>query len=389
MSSAPPTVPALFLAALKLGCTSFGGPVAHLAHFRREYVERRGWIGAAAFDELVALCQFLPGPASSQTGFGLGYRLRGWAGGLAAWAGFTLPSAALMLGFALGLARLEETAGTGWLHGLKLAAAAVVAHAVVALARAHATDVARAGIAAAAAAMLLLLEFPAEQVAVLAGGGLVGLALRRGRATEAPTAAGPDRRSGLAPLLAFLVLLALFPIAAARTGDPLLELADTCYRAGALVFGGGHVVLPLLAEDLVGPGGLTPDRFLAGYGAAQALPGPLFTFATYLGAVRSGPVGALVATVAIFLPGLLLVAGTVPIWERVRRHVTAQAALAGANAAVVGLLAAALVDSVSVPAREDGGSAALALAAFLALQFTRCPSWAVVGGCAVAGALLR
>lgn len=389
MSPVPPTVPAIFLAALRLGCTSFGGPVAHLAYFRRDYVERRRWISEADYAELVALCQFLPGPASSQTGFGIGYRLRGWAGGGAAWLGFTLPSAVLMVGFALGLDRLGEFAGSGWLRGLKVAAAAVVAHAVLAMWRSLAPDLVRSALVLAAAGTLLVADGPALQVAVIATGALAGLVLGRAPVPEAP-APGPaeGRKSALAPFLLLLGLLAALPVAAGITGSPLLGIADACARAGALVFGGGHVVLPLLERELVAPGLVTPEQFLAGYAAAQAVPGPLFTFAGYLGAVVAGVPGGLVALAALFLPGLLLVPATLPVWAELRRRPAAAAAMRGANAAVVGLLLAALVSPIGTSVLTDLQSVLVALAALAALHVPRVPAWAVVLACAATGPLL-
>jgi len=380
----PPTLAQLFFAALRLGCTSFGGPIAHLAYFRREYVEQRRWITAEDYAELVALCQFLPGPASSQTGFGVGYRLRGWAGGIAAWLGFTLPSAVLMIAVALGLARLGDLSGTAWLHGLKLAAVAVVAHAVLALWRAHAADVPRTLLALAVAAALVVLPGPWLQVALLTLGALVGSRWLRPTTYTAPPL--PSSRTSLARPIALLVvvlaLLALLPAWSHATGNPWAELAHACYQAGALVFGGGHVVLPLLERALVAPGELSSDQFLAGYGAVQAMPGPLFTFAGYLGALQLGVAGGVWALAWIFLPGLLLVPAALPVWQRLRPHAGAQGALRGATAAVVGLLLAALIDPVAAPAWRDFGSGAIALAAFALLQFSRVPAWAVVLGCA-------
>lgn len=389
MSPVTPTVPAIFLAALRLGCTSFGGPVAHLAYFRRDYVERRRWISEADYAELVALCQFLPGPASSQTGFGIGYRLRGWAGGWAAWLGFTLPSAVLMLGFALGLDRLGEFAGSGWLRGLKVAAAAVVAHAVLAMWRSLAPDLPRSVLLLAAAGTLLVADGAALQVAVIAAGALAGLALGRAPVPDVPASSpAAGRNSALAPLLLLLGLIAALPVAAGIAGSPLLGLADACARAGALVFGGGHVVLPLLEREMVAPGLVTPEQFLAGYAAAQAVPGPLFTFAGYLGAVVAGVPGGLVAMAALFLPGLLLVPATLPVWAELRRRPAAAAAMRGANAAVVGLLLAALVSPVGTSVLTDLRSVLVALAAFAALHIPRVPAWAVVLACAAAGPLL-
>ncbi len=393
--SPAPTVPQIFLAALRLGCTSFGGPIAHLAYFRRDYVERRGWISETDYAELIALCQFLPGPASSQTGFGLGYQLRGWAGGVAAWAGFTLPSAGLMIGFALGLERLGP-GSTGWLHGLKLAAAAVVAQAVFAMWRALAGDALRSLLVLSSAAALLLLPMAGTQIAVIAAGALAGLALFRPASHAAPAAgaacpAAPSRSVPSSAWLAFgafAVLLVALPATLRITQGWPVAAADVFYRAGALVFGGGHVVLPLLERELVAPGGLTADQFLAGYGAAQAVPGPLFTFAGYLGAARHGVAGGVWAIIWMFLPGLLLVAAALPLWQRLRHDARALAAMRGANAVVVGVLLAALITPVGRAALVDWPSGAVAVGAFAALQFARVPSWAVVLACAALGAVL-
>jgi chromate transporter len=390
----PPTVPQIFAAALRLGCTSFGGPIAHLAYFRRDYVERRGWLSDQDYAELVALCQFLPGPASSQAGFGIGYRLQGWAGGLAAWVGFTLPSAVLMIGFALGLSRLDDLASSGWLHGLKLAAIAVVAHAVIAMWRALAPDAVRSAFVVVGAAALLAWPQAWVQVAVLAlGAGAGWLALRRDRATAAKSAveigsAPGSLRASVLLFAGFLVPLLMLPVLAREATVWPLHLADTFYRTGALVFGGGHTVLPLLERELVVPGGITPDQFLAGYGAAQAMPGPLFTFAGYLGAVQHGVAGGVWALAWIFLPGLLLVPVALPVWNRLRQQAAMQAALRGANATVVGLLLAALLPPLGTVAGRDWLSALLTLAGFALLHVPRVPAWAVVLACAAAGAML-
>lgn len=391
----PPTIPQIFLAALRLGCTSFGGPIAHLAYFRRDYVERRGWIDEQHYADLVALCQFLPGPASSQAGFGLGYLWRGWAGGIAAWIGFTLPSAALMIAFALGAGKLGTLLGTGWLHGLKLAAVAVVAQAVLAMWRSLAPDVPRSTLVVASAAVLLLLPFAWMQLAVIAVGAAIGVALLGRSAAPArppatPATAPASFHTSVILLLVFFALLVALPAICRITANsfPALALADKCYRAGALVFGGGHVVLPLLEREFVAPGGLTAEQFLAGYGAAQAMPGPLFAFAGFLGASTDGIAGGAWATLWIFLPGLLLVAAVLPCWQTLRRDTRAPAALRGANAAVVGLLLAALIHPIGATAFGDGRSAGVTAGAFLALLSPRVPVWAVVIACAAAGFLL-
>lgn len=389
----PPTLPQIFLAALRLGCTSFGGPVAHIAYFRRDYVERRRWIDEAHYADLVALCQFLPGPASSQTGFGLGYLWRGWAGGLAAWLGFTLPSAALMTAFALGAGQLSALLGTGWLHGLKLAAVAVVAHAVFMMWRTLAPDATRSALVLASAATLLLAPVAWMQFAVIVAGAAIGVAgLHRDRTAkqQRPAAAFalPSFRASAIFLAVFLCLLVAFPAICRNTANWPAALADKCYRAGALVFGGGHVVLPLLQREFVATDGVTAEQFLAGYGAAQALPGPLFTFAAFLGGTTHGVAGAAWATLWIFLPGLLLVAAVLPFWQTLRVHPHARAALRGANAAVVGLLLAALIHPIGAVAFTDARSAALTAIAFGALFVPRVPAWAVVLACALTGALI-
>ena len=393
-----PSLPEIFLVALRLGCTSFGGPVAHLAYFRKEYVEKRGWLDEAHFADLVALCQFLPGPASSQTGFGIGYLQRGLRGGLAAMLGFTLPSAMLMIGFAYGVSALGDLETAGWLRGLKVAAVAVVAQAVWLMSRNLCPDWPRRALAVAAAATVLWLPSAWSQMVVIAGGAAVGWMWFRvgsplvgGPSLSGPaTSAGPT--SGLSCLILFFILLLGLPILAQATANPWLEIFDRFYRAGALVFGGGHVILPLLEREVVAPGWLTHDQFLAGYGAAQALPGPLFTLSGYLGAVMAhgtgGVCGGLWALLAIFLPALLLVAGALPFWQKLRHQSGAQAALRGANAAVVGVLLAALYHPVWTSGITGGSSLGLAGAALVALLSKKIPVWAVVLASAAAGAWL-
>jgi len=382
----------VFMAFLVQGLTAFGGPIAHLGYFRTEFVERRKWLSEADYADLVAMCQFLPGPASSQVGMGIGLMRAGHAGLLAAWLGFTLPSALLMLTFALGMQAWGTALGSGWLHGLKIAAVAVVATAVLSMFRSLAPDRLRASLAVAAAAFVLVFPNAWSQVAALLIGGLIGLfALRQ---ATAPTSQGMgftgSRAVAIGALAAFFALLIGLPILAA-TGDPTIGLIDIFYRAGALVFGGGHVVLPLLQADIVTPGLLTSDTFLAGYGAAQAVPGPLFTFGTYLGAaigVGGNPFnGALIATLAIFLPAMLLVLGCLPFWSALRSRPLAQAGLMGVNAAVVGLLLAALYDPVWTAAILRPVDFAVAAAAFLLLFRWSLPPVLVVALCAITGAL--
>ncbi|MCU0906676.1 MAG: chromate efflux transporter [Rhodobacteraceae bacterium] len=386
VSAARGSVAEVFAAFLRLGCTSFGGPVAHLGYFRTEFVERRCWLDDAAYADLVALCQFLPGPASSQTGFALGLMRAGWAGGLAAFAGFTLPSVVVLVAFAWGAAALTGPVAAGAIAGLKIVAVAIVAQAVWGMARSLAPDGPRAGIAVAAVALLAVVPGAVGQVAAIGMGAALGLALLR---TGGGTAGGGaarfpvSRGVALGALILFLGLLVLLPVVAPGT------LADAVYRAGALVFGGGHVVLPLLADGVVAPGLVTEAQFLAGYGAAQAVPGPLFTFASYLGAVAGGVTGALVATVAVFLPGFLILVAALPHWDAVRRAPAAQGAMRGANAAVVGILGAALYDPVFTAGVTGMPSFALALACFVALVVFRQSPLLVVAIAAAGGAGLE
>lgn len=393
------TVTALdvFLAFLRQGLTAFGGPVAHLAYFRREFVERRGWIGEAAYADLLALCHFLPGPASSQVGMAIGLRQAGLAGALAAFAGFTLPAAVAMIAFAAFSPELMFRFGDGWIHGLMIAAAAVVLQAVVQMARTLAVGPIRAGMAIGATLGLVMAQSPVAQVAAIVAGGLFGLALLRGDAGKAPPdddAETVDPHSALIALAIFAALLVGLPLLAALLQNPGLGLASVFYRTGSLVFGGGHVVLPLLEREVVDRGWLDQETFLTGYGAVQALPGPLFSFAGYVGALQTygprGIVGGLIALFAIFLPSLLLVVGVLPFWDRLKRQGWARGALAGVGATVVGVLAAALWDPVLMTAIERPADWALLAAAFVFLQVAKLPPWLVVIGFAVAtGWLLR
>lgn len=379
---------------LRLGLTSFGGPVAHLGFFREEFVNRRRWLDDRAYADLVALCQFLPGPASSQVGIAVGLSRAGYAGGFAAWLGFTLPSAAAMVAFAYAIDVLGGAAGSGWLHGLKVAAVAVVAQAVLGMMRSLAADRERATIMVAVAALVLAVPSAWAQVGGIVLGGLSGLLLTRDAApadhAHLPLSVG--RRTGLWCLVMFFVLLIGLPVLAASVGSHALDLVDAFYRAGSLVFGGGHVVLPLLQEAVVPRGWISNDAFLAGYGAAQAVPGPLFTFAAYLGAAMqpapSGVGGALICLIAVFAPSFLLVVGALPFWEALRRRPEVQAALRGVNAAVVGLLLAALYHPVWTSAIAGRGDFALAAAAFLLLMMWKTAPWAVVVLCAAGGAVL-
>ncbi|MFE1083887.1 chromate efflux transporter [Brevibacterium sediminis] len=420
---------------LRLGLTSFGGPLAHLGYFRETFVSRRSWLDDREYADLVALCQLLPGPASSQVGMGLGLRRAGLPGLAAAWVSFTLPSAILLTLFALGLSAFGDLGDAGWLLGLKAAAVAVVAGAVQSMAKTLTPDARRASIAAAALTLMLVIPdsmVPTAlvQIAAIVLGGVLGLVwLKRpdksgkeqessaeaaapytavdsnsvfasGSAAAAVGSHTPEsrigsrgaRRLGIASLIAFAALLLGLPALTAATGDATIRLIDIFYRAGALVFGGGHVVLPLLEAELVPTGLVGHDTFLAGYGAAQAVPGPLFTFAAFLGASMttgpSGILGAGIALLAIFLPAGLLVVGILPFWERLRAWEPATAALTGVNAAVVGLLGAALYDPVFVEGITSPATLALAVAAFVAGTMWKVPAWATVIGAGVLGWLL-
>ena len=409
---------------LKLGLTSFGGPIAHLGYFRREFVERRGWLDEEHFGQLLGLCQFLPGPASSQLGFSLGLLRAGWPGALAAFVGFTLPSALLMFAFAVSNEFLSGALGGSAVHGLKLVAVAVVAQGVLGMARTLTPDPPRAMMAAVSAGLVVVSGSAWMQLVVVAGGAVLGPWLCRqtsgsaavASATSGSPAMSPEtsrsaasgsvipasatprapstlpygRRLGAVLLLSFALLLTL-ALFIAPTTSPTSQVAGAFFRAGALVFGGGHVVLPLLEHSVVDPGWIDNGTFLAGYGAAQALPGPLFTFAAFLGErLHYGPggiSGALVGLLAIFLPGFLIVAGVLPYWQTLSRQETTARSLAGVNAAVVGLLAAALYDPVWVSAVKGPSDFAIALLGFVLLVSWKWPAWATVLWCVLASIL--
>lgn len=375
----------VFRSFLKLGLISFGGPVAHLSYLREEFVSKRRWLDDAAYGDLVALCQFLPGPASSQVVFALGMQHAGWLGGLLASLCFTLPSAVLMIAFGYGVASLGDLHSAGWLHGLKLAAVAVVAQAVWGMGRNLCPDRARLTIGAVAAALLLFCPGALVQVGVIIGGGAIGWWLYRKAIPQAEHPGPADWRHHLIAgglLAVFLLLLILLPVLASTTGRKDIAVFDSFYRAGSLVFGGGHVILPLLRAEVVPNGWVADNTFLAGYGAAQALPGPLFTFAGYLGtAIHAGPnawVGGLWCLLAIFLPAWLLIAGALPFWHQLRAKPWTQAALRGANAAVVGVLLAALYNPVWIEGVKNAHDMATAVAAFGLLQWWKLPPWLVV-----------
>lgn len=372
------------MAFARLGLTSFGGPIAHLGYFHEEFVNRRKWVDEQSYADLVALCQFLPGPASSQVGIAIGIARAGLLGGLAAWLGFTLPSAVALVAFAYGVGAFGEAAGTGWLHGLKVVAVAVVAQAVWGMARALCPDRERATLAILAAIVTLAWTTSMAQVLSIVAAGFAGWLLLP--VEEAPPTLRMrfpiERRLGLASWIVFFVLLLGLPLLRQVFPRHALEVLDSFYRVGSLVFGGGHVVLPLLQVEVVGPGWVTVEQFVAGYGAAQAVPGPLFTFSAYLGAVMgpepNGWAGALLALGAIFLPAFLLIVGALPFWDVLRSRPGFPAALRGINAAVVGLLLAALYRPVWTSAIHAPADFGLGLAAFSLLAFWKWPPWLVV-----------
>lgn len=384
----------MFLIFLRLGLTSFGGPIAHLGYFRQEFVTRRRWLSERSYAELVALCQFLPGPASSQVGIALGLSQAGYRGAAAAWAGFTLPSAIALILFALGLAHYGGALHHGALHGLKVVAVAVVAQAVWGMARNLCRGVLRVALMLIAACVVVLQPSAWAQVGVMVAAGVAGLLLFKPESSAEPDALpiAISRRTGALWLMLFLLLLVALPLLAAWALNPTLALVDAFYRTGALVFGGGHVVLPLLQAEVVPSQWVSNDVFLAGYGATQAVPGPLFTFAAFLGAsmthAPSGWLGGVIALLAIFAPSFLLIFGALPFWANLRKSPRTQAALAGVNAAVVGLLLAALYQPVWTSAIFNGYDAALALLALIALMVWKLPPWLVVIGCGVLGGLL-
>lgn len=376
----------VFRAFLKLGLTSFGGPVAHLGYFRAEFVERRRWIDDGAYADLVALAQFLPGPSSSQVGMGLGLMRAGLPGMVAAWAAFTLPSALLLVGVAYGALLFQGPVAAGITHGLMIVAVAVVAQAVLQMGRMLTPDIQRIGLAALALAAVLLSPTALTQIAALIVGGAVGFAVLKPKdlGDHAPLPAHIGPRTGACLIVVFLALLFLLPALAAHGGRSV-QLFDIFYRAGALVFGGGHVVLPLLEAELVPKGFIARDAFLAGYGVAQAVPGPLFTFSAYVGANSGGLANAAICLLGMFAPSFLLVPGVMPFWAMLSHRASVRAAFMGVNAAVVGILAAALYSPVFTSAIHDAADFALAAAAFAGLVWSPLPVWVIVIVCGAAG----
>ena len=384
----------VFLIFLRLGLTSFGGPVAHLGYFRDEFVGRLKWLEERAYADLVALCQFLPGPASSQVGIGVGLSRAGLPGALAAWLGFTMPSALALVAFGYGVVAFQDVVNSGILHGLKVVAVAVVAQAVWGMARNMCPDAKRATMAVIAAAAVLASPTPLVQIGVIVAGGLVGLMILKAETgtDHVPLGINVSRHVAVVSLLIFFVGLIGLPILATAYPSHTLALVESFYSSGSLVFGGGHVVLPLLQSEVVPPGWVSNDAFLAGYGAAQAVPGPLFTFAAYLGTVLTpgpnGLAGAMIALVAIFVPSFLLVVGALPFWDALRQIKAMQTALLGINAAVVGLLLAALYNPVWTSAVLVPADFGLAIGAFTLLVFWKVPPWLVVILTALGGWLI-
>ncbi len=382
----------IFLAALKLGLSSFGGPIAHIGYFRDEYVEKRKWLDERSYADLVALCHSLPGPASSQVGIAVGIGRGGLLGGLAAWLGFTIPSAALLIAFAYGVTEFDDLFAGDWLRGLKIVAVAVVAYALWGMAKSLASTNKTATIAVASAVVILLWNSPFALVLVILAAAILGrLFLESSEEDIASTAprSAIGKRLGIASLVIFFGLLFALPLLRQGFESQWLDVFDSFFRSGSLVFGGGHVVLPVLQSEVVQPGWVTDEQFIAGYGAAQAVPGPLFTFSAYLGTVMDGAVsgwgGAIFALVAIFMPSFLIVVGVLPFWNSLRGNVNFRASLVGVNAAVVGFVAAALYDPVWTTAVATPRDFALAVSAFVLLSVWRWPPWLVVLLTAVAG----
>ncbi|WP_274363532.1 chromate transporter [Paenibacillus thermotolerans] len=363
----------------KLGLTSFGGPIAHLGYFHDEYIRRRKWMDERSYSDIVALCQFLPGPASSQVGIGIGIMRAGLLGGLLAFIGFTLPSVIVLVLFAM-LVQGFDAAHTGWIHGLKVIAVAIVAHAIWGMGQKLTPDRNRITIAIVSAGIALLWQTAVSQVAIIIAAGLLGLVLyKEKKSDDVPQMNVPiPRYIAVISLVLFFALLMLLPVAKGLAPSGWLSLFDSFYRSGSLVFGGGHVVLPLLERELVPAGWVSEAEFLAGYGATQAVPGPMFTFAAYLGAVINGWAGALIATAGIFLPAFLLVIGTLPFWNKLRRLPKVQGAFVGINAAVVGILLAAWYDPIWTSSIVSPADFVLASVLFIALAFWKLPPWIVV-----------
>lgn len=379
----------IFLVSTRLGLTSFGGPTAHLGYFHEEYVRRRKWMDEKSYADLVALCQFLPGPSSSQVGIGIGIKRAGIAGGITSFIGFTFPSVVALIAFAL-LVTGFDVENAGWIHGLKIVAVAIVAHAIIGMAKSLTPDLKRKAIAIFALLVTLLLQTAFSQVGVILIAAIIGYLLlkKENEGAEVQSRFPVSKRVGGICLLLFFGLLAALPILKEATGSYWVAMIDSFYRAGSFVFGGGHVVLPLLENEFVPTGWMSEEAFLAGYGVTQAVPGPLFTFAAYLGTVMNGWQGGIVATTAIFLPGFLLVVGALPFWDQLRNHPKITGAIMGVNAAVIGILIAALYTPIWTSSILEAKDFALAVVLFSMLAYWKLPPWIVVVTGAIAGLVL-
>jgi len=369
----------IFLVSLRLGLTSFGGPVAHLGYFQDEYVKRRKWLDDKSFADLIALCQFLPGPASSQVGISIGMVRGGILGGITSWLGFTLPSVIVLVIFALAI-NGASIDGASWLSGLKLVAVAVVAHAIMNMGKKLTPDRPRITIAMVTAFILLFYQTALSQILLIVLAGIIGIMLFQNKELPQGNDVGLTfkKRTGIISLSLFFILLIVIPVLASWSSSIYVTIFDTFYRVGSIVFGGGHVVLPLLEAEVVPNGLISKEMFLAGYGATQAVPGPMFTFSSFIGTVMSGVSGAVVATIAMFLPSFFLLVGVLPFWDQLRKVKRVRAALLGVNAAVVGLLLAALYDPIWTSAIYSAKDVAVSLAAFTLLYFWKVPAWLVV-----------
>ncbi|WP_138416207.1 chromate efflux transporter [Aquibacillus sediminis] len=363
----------------KLGLTSFGGPVAHLAYFKDEYIDRRKWLDDKMYADIIALCQFLPGPASSQVGISIGMLRGGLLGGLMSWFGFTVPSIIVLVVFAM-LYQTFTLDEAGFIHSLKIVAAAVVLHALIGLGKKLTPDKTRLAIAVVAAMVMLIYPSAWMQIVVILTAGLLGLKLfsEKAESKVQPFSVSITKRAGMMSLGTLITLLIVLPILTRMTDDPLLSMFDTFFRVGSLVFGGGHVVLPMIEREVVPTGWLSPDEFLAGYGMAQAVPGPLFTFSSYLGTMIDGLIGAVVATVGIFLPSFLLIIAALPFLNELRNRASFQGILMGVNASVVGILLAAFYDPVLISSIFDASDFALAVILFALLNVWKLPAWMIV-----------
>lgn len=384
----------VFQVFLRLGLTSFGGPIAHLGYFQTEFVIRRQWIDEKFFADLVALCQFLPGPTSSQVGFSLGILRAGLSGGCAAWLGFTLPSVLIMISFAYGATFIQKYIGLGIFHGLKIVAIAIVAQAVVGMSRTLCPDWIRAGIALTATILAINLSDSSGQILIIALGALAGIMCCRSTPLEATgyLSGIPSKKTGAIALILFFLLLFSLPIFTHLLQSHTLAVINAFFRSGALVFGGGHVVLPVLQTEVVQTGLIDRNVFLSGYGAAQAIPGPLFSFASYLGILMIDPpnglAGGIICLISLFLPGILLLVGFLPFWDNLRKHIRIQSAMRGVGASVVGILAAALYTPLWTTTIYTACDAVVVLICFILLTILKLPAWSVVIMSALGGMIL-